>query len=78
MCTVYGRSDGEGENEDGMYADELILCGESEEGLRAMVRRFVAVSRRGLKVNADKKKVIVLNGERGSRGYDAIAACFRI
>ena len=48
-----------------MYAD-LDLCGESEEDLRAIVERFVEVcSRRGLKVNAGKNKVMVLNGEEG-------------
>ena len=40
------------------------LCGELEENLRAMVGWFVDVStRRGLKVNAGKSKVMVLNGE---------------
>ena len=45
-----------------MYADDFVLCGESEN-LRAMVGRFVEVRRRGLKVNAGKTKVMVLNGE---------------
>ena len=35
-----------------LYADDLVLCGESEEELRGMVGRFVEVCRRGLKVNA--------------------------
>ena len=49
-----------------LYADDLILCGESEEDLRMMVGRFAEVCRRrGLKVNADKSKVMVLNGEEG-------------
>ena len=49
-----------------LYADDLVLCGESEEDLRAMVRRFAEVfRRRGLKVNAGKSKVIVLGGEKG-------------
>ena len=49
-----------------LYADELVLCGESEEGLRAIVGRFVEVRRRrGLKFNAGKSKVMVLNGEEG-------------
>ena len=44
-----------------LYVDDLGLCGESEEDLRAMVRRFVEVCRRrGLKVNAGKSKVMVL------------------
>ena len=47
-----------------LYADHLVLCGESEEDLRVMVARFDEVCRRrGLKVNAGKSKVMVLNGE---------------
>ena len=47
-----------------MYEDDLVLCGESDKGLRAMVGWFADVCRRrGLKVNAVKGKVIVLNGE---------------
>ena len=47
-----------------MYADDLVLCGESQEDLRVMVGRFFEVcSRRGLKVNAGKSKVMVLNGK---------------
>ena len=48
-----------------MYADDLVLCGESEEDLRAMVGRFAEVGRRGLKINAGKSKVMVLGGEEG-------------
>ena len=49
-----------------LYANDLVLCGESEEDLRAMVGRFVELcKRRGLKVNAGKSKVKVLNGEVG-------------
>ena len=49
-----------------LYAGDLVLCGESEEDLRVMVRRFTEVCRRrGLKVNAGKSKVIVLNDEEG-------------
>ena len=48
------------------HADDLVLYGESEKDLRAMVGRFVEVCRRrGLKVNAGKSKVMVLNGEEG-------------
>ena len=48
------------------YADDLFLCGESEEDLRVMVGQFVQVCRRrGLKVNAVKSRVMVLNGEEG-------------
>ena len=49
-----------------LFADDLVLCCESEEDLRSMVRCFVEVCRRrGLKVNAGKSKVIVLIGEEG-------------
>ena len=49
-----------------LYADDLVLCGESEEYLRVMLGRFAKVCRgRGLKVNAGKTKVMVLNGEEG-------------
>ena len=47
-----------------LYADDLVLCGESEEELRKMLGRFIEVcKRRGLKFNAGKSKVMVLNGE---------------
>ena len=45
------------------------MCGESEEDIRAMVGRLAEVCRRRLKVNADKSKVIVLNGEEGLECY---------
>ena len=49
-----------------LYAGELVLCGESEEDIRGMVGQFAEVCRRrGLKVNAAKSKVMVLNGEKG-------------
>ena len=49
-----------------MYADDLVLCGESDEDLRAIVGRFIEVcSRRGLKVNAVKGKVMFLGDEQG-------------
>ena len=49
-----------------LYANDLVLFVESEEDVWAMVGRFVEVCRgRGLKVNADKSKVIVLNVEEG-------------
>ena len=49
-----------------LYADDLVLCGKSEEDLRVMVARFVVVCRRrGLKVNAGRSKVMVLRGEEG-------------
>ena len=48
-----------------MYADDLILCVESEEDLRAIVGRFTEVCGRSLKVNAGKIKVMLLGGEEG-------------
>ena len=49
-----------------LYAHDLVLCDELEEDLRAMVEWFAEVCRRrGLKVNAGKSKVMVLNGEEG-------------
>ena len=38
-----------------LYADDLVLCGEPEEDLRAMVGWFAEVCRRGLKVNAGER-----------------------
>ena len=43
--------------------DDLALCGESEEELRAMVGFFAEVCRRSLKVNAGKSKMMVLGEE---------------
>ena len=38
-----------------LHADDLVLCGESEEDLRVMVERFAEVCRRrGMKVNGGK------------------------
>ena len=49
-----------------LYADDLVLCGESEEDIRAMVGRVVEVCRRrGLKVSGGKIKEMVLNREEG-------------
>ena len=46
-----------------LFADDLFLCGESEEDLRAMVGRFAKMcNRRVLKFNVGKSKVMVLNG----------------
>ena len=43
-----------------LYADDMVLSGESEKDLRAMVRRFIEVCwKRGLKVNPSKSKVMV-------------------
>ena len=51
-----------------LYADDLVLCAELEEDLRAMVKQFAEVCRRrGLRCNAGKSKVMVLNGEGGIR-----------
>ena len=44
-----------------LYADDWVLCGESEKDLWVMVGLFAEVCRRrGLKVNAGKSKVMVL------------------
>ena len=58
---------GEEERVNGLlYADDLILCGESEEYLRAGEGRFVELRRRkSLKVNAVKNKVMVIGREDG-------------
>ena len=49
-----------------LYADDLVLCGESEEDLRVMVRWFADLCRRrGLKFNTGKSKVMVQNGAEG-------------
>ena len=47
-----------------LYAEDLVLCGASEEDLRVMLGRFAVVCRRkALKVNEVNCKVMVLNGE---------------
>ena len=63
-----------------LYADDLVLCSELEEDLRAMVGRFVEVCRRReLKVNAGKSEVIILNrGVRGVHRWDSFRACLGI
>ena len=49
-----------------LYADDFVLCRESEEDLRAIVGRFIKVCRkRGLKINAGKSKVMLLGGKEG-------------
>ena len=49
-----------------LYADHLVLCGDSEEDLRVMLGWFAEVCRsRGLKVKPGKSKMMVLNGEEG-------------
>ena len=61
-----------------LYTDDLVLCGVSDEDLRVMVGRFVEVcKRRGLKVNAGKSKVMVLNGEEGLE-YEVHVASIRL
>ena len=46
-----------------LYADDLVLCGESKEDLRVIMGRFVEMCRRrGLKINLGKTKVMVLKG----------------
>ena len=69
QCT-YRCSDKRGENGDEesgdcLYADDLVLCGESEEDLKA-VGCFVEVRMRiCLKVNEGTNRVMVLGGEEG-------------
>ena len=47
-----------------LYADDLVLCGKSEESLRRLVYRFGKVcKRRSLIVNVDKSKVMVMSEE---------------
>ena len=49
-----------------LYADDLVLCGESEEELRTVVGHFIEVCRRtSLKVYEGKSKVMLLGGRRG-------------
>ena len=49
-----------------LYADDLVLCSDLEEDLRAIVGRFIEVCRRrGLKVNEGKRKVMLIGGEEG-------------
>ena len=44
-----------------------LLCDESEENLRVVIRLLVEVKKRkGLKINADKNKAMVLEGEERS------------
>ena len=48
-----------------LYAEDLILCGEPEEDLSVVLGWFVEVfRRRELKVNAGKRKVMVLKERR--------------
>ena len=46
------------------YVDDVILCGQLKD-LKAMVRCFVEVCRRGLKVHAGKSKVMAFDGNEG-------------
>ena len=44
--------------------DDLVLCGEAEEDLKRMVGYFDDIcKKKGLKVSADKSKVMVLGGK---------------
>ena len=67
-----------------LYVDDLVLCVDSKENLRAKLGLFSEVCRRrGLKVNADKSKVMVLNGEEGLKckilcRWDSFRACLGI
>ena len=64
-CSGEGGEDGDGKEgrewrlHSLLYADDLVLCSESEEDLRAMVGCLVEVCRRrGLKVNASENKMM--------------------
>ena len=49
-----------------LYADDLVLCGDPKENLKAMVGRFVEeCRRRELKVNAGRSKVLPTEGRGG-------------
>ena len=73
---IYECSDGDedGDGKEGrewrlpglLYANDLVPCCESKEDLRPMVRWFAEVRRRrDLKVNAIKRKDMVMNREEG-------------
>ena len=75
MC-IWMHNDERSENGDGkegrewrlpglLYADDLVLYGKLVEDIKVKVEHFVKVCRRGLKINADKRKVIMLHGEEG-------------
>ena len=54
-----------------LYADHLVLCGESEEDLRVMVGRLAEVCRRkGLKAGAGKSKVMENDCRNGEEGLE--------
>ena len=47
-----------------LYADDIALCGELKEDLRAVIRQFFEVCRRsGLKYKGGRSKMMLLNGE---------------
>ena len=48
-----------------LYADDLVLTAESQEGVEALFGEWGALERMGLKVNLEKTKVLVTGGERG-------------
>ena len=59
-----------------LYAEDLVLYAESEEDMRAIVGRFIKVcSRRYLKVNAGKSKVMFLGREKGLVYEVSVKAC---
>ena len=52
-----------------LYVDDLVLCCELEEDLRAKAGRFAeGCKRRGLKLNPGKSKVMALGGWGGGIG----------
>ena len=59
-----------------LYTDDLVLYGESEEELKVMVGCIVEVCKRiGLKVNANRSKVMVLSGEEKLRVRFMLMKC---
>ena len=56
-----------------LYADDLVLCSQSERDMKTMVERFVEVcSRRSLIVNGEKSEVKALGREEGSIYKDLV------
>ena len=46
-----------------LYVDDQVLCNELEEDLRIMIDVYLKYTKKGLKVNEDRNKIIVLGGE---------------
>ena len=48
-----------------LYANDLVLCSESEEDLRMIVEQFAGENKKRLKITAGKSKTMVLHGKEG-------------